>query len=339
MANLLQFTNNASSQLASGIAPTDTTIVVTSGTGGEFPQVGANQYAVLAIEDTSGNIEYCWLTGISTDSLTVARGKEGTTALSFASGSRIEVRLTAGVINSLLQKTGGDTLTGTTNLSGVLALGSQGSIQGGEFTGAVRSAPGVTAGQITVQAGQPMAGNATILTSSNIVANLPAGASLALSGMVLFWSGSSDAVPAGWQVCDGTNGTPDLRDTFVFSLSVDSSYPSSNSNPDWDTSSTTLSLGSTDNFTLTTSQLPAHSHEMLAVSTPAISFTSGSAVFPVQSSTSGSYYTNNAASTPLIQSTGSGDAFAHGLSAASAASAHTHTYTPPYVGLLAIMKL
>lgn len=335
MANLLQFTNNASSQLASGIAPTDTTIVVTSGTGGEFPQVGANQYAVLAIEDTSGNIEYCWLTGISTDSLTVARGKEGTTALSFASGSRIEVRLTAGVINSLLQKTGGDSLTGTTNLSGVLALGSQGSIQGGEFTGAVRSAPGVTAGQITVQAGQPMAGNATILTSSNIVANLPAGASLALSGMVLFWSGSSDAVPAGWQVCDGTNGTPDLRDTFIFSLSVDSSYPSSNSNPSWEGGSSTVPMTSTDSYTLQTADIPSHNHELYGTFSA-----SGSVVtLTIAHNLSGSYSDMFGGPTSLISDTGGGGGHSHGLTAASAGSGHSHTYTPPYVGLLAIMKL
>lgn len=34
-------------------------------------------------------------------------------------------------------------------------------------------------------------------------------------GMILMWSGSADTIPAGWQLCDGTNGTPDLRDRFV----------------------------------------------------------------------------------------------------------------------------
>ncbi len=34
-------------------------------------------------------------------------------------------------------------------------------------------------------------------------------------GAILFWSGSLATVPAGYQVCDGTNGTPDLRDRFV----------------------------------------------------------------------------------------------------------------------------
>jgi microcystin-dependent protein len=29
------------------------------------------------------------------------------------------------------------------------------------------------------------------------------------------WSGSIASVPAGWFLCDGTNGTPDLRNRFV----------------------------------------------------------------------------------------------------------------------------
>jgi hypothetical protein len=31
----------------------------------------------------------------------------------------------------------------------------------------------------------------------------------------LLWSGSTGSVPAGWLLCDGTNGTPDLRDRFI----------------------------------------------------------------------------------------------------------------------------
>jgi microcystin-dependent protein len=29
------------------------------------------------------------------------------------------------------------------------------------------------------------------------------------------WSGSIDSIPSGWALCDGTNGTPDLRNRFV----------------------------------------------------------------------------------------------------------------------------
>ena len=35
------------------------------------------------------------------------------------------------------------------------------------------------------------------------------------AGVICMWSGSTDSVPSGWALCDGTNGTPDLRDRFV----------------------------------------------------------------------------------------------------------------------------
>ena len=34
------------------------------------------------------------------------------------------------------------------------------------------------------------------------------------SGMIAMWSGSS--IPNGWKLCDGTNGTPDLRNKFIY---------------------------------------------------------------------------------------------------------------------------
>lgn len=34
-------------------------------------------------------------------------------------------------------------------------------------------------------------------------------------GTITLWSGALGAIPAGWQLCDGTNGTPDLRSKFV----------------------------------------------------------------------------------------------------------------------------
>lgn len=34
-------------------------------------------------------------------------------------------------------------------------------------------------------------------------------------GTIAMWSGPANAIPEGWFLCDGTNGTPDLRDRFV----------------------------------------------------------------------------------------------------------------------------
>ena len=35
------------------------------------------------------------------------------------------------------------------------------------------------------------------------------------TGMISLWYGSIGSVPVGWYLCDGTNGTPDLRDRFI----------------------------------------------------------------------------------------------------------------------------
>jgi hypothetical protein len=35
------------------------------------------------------------------------------------------------------------------------------------------------------------------------------------TGMIMLWSGSVGSIPSGWAICNGANGTPDLRDRFV----------------------------------------------------------------------------------------------------------------------------
>lgn len=34
-------------------------------------------------------------------------------------------------------------------------------------------------------------------------------------GGIIMWSGAQNAIPQYWQLCDGTNGAPDLRDRFI----------------------------------------------------------------------------------------------------------------------------
>lgn len=45
-------------------------------------------------------------------------------------------------------------------------------------------------------------------TASATGATIPA-------GLISLWSGSIGSIPSGWYLCDGTNGTPDLRDRFI----------------------------------------------------------------------------------------------------------------------------
>ena len=35
------------------------------------------------------------------------------------------------------------------------------------------------------------------------------------SGGIIIWSGSSSSIPSGWNLCNGSNGTPDLRNRFI----------------------------------------------------------------------------------------------------------------------------
>ena len=36
-----------------------------------------------------------------------------------------------------------------------------------------------------------------------------------IPGIIVIWSGPIVSIPSGWVICDGNNGTPDLRNNFV----------------------------------------------------------------------------------------------------------------------------
>ena len=64
----------------------------------------------------------------------------------------------------------------------------------------------------------------TMTLSANPVSNLQAATKQYVdaaasgsfpSGGIIMWSGLIAAIPAGWYLCNGSNGTPDLRDRFV----------------------------------------------------------------------------------------------------------------------------
>lgn len=341
-ANVFLFANNASSLAASAILSGDTTIVVDS--AASFPTPSAGQQLAVTIEDTSGNIEVVYCTGITSNTLTVVRAQEGTSAQGFASGSRVEMRVTEGVLASFLQKHGGDTLTNTTDLTGVLALGSSGSIQGGEYAGgAVRGSPGETDNELVVPSGggAPTIGGSDILTKANLASTLPSGFGLVASGMVLLWNGASNAIPSGYVLCDGTNSTPDLKDAFVVGAGATFTLGDTGGTA-WASFGTSgsanpLSGISVAGHALTTAELPVHNHTMWtggfagATGSGIVTLLTGGTqqnVFPAgESGISGNQ---------IIGNTGSGDSHTHTL---SGSLAHTHSITtPPYYALFYIMK-
>lgn len=93
----------------------------------------------------------------------------------------------------------------------------------------------------------------TIESSISQVGGIP-------SGLICMWSGSE--IPSGWNLCDGTNGTPDLRDRFI--VGSGSEY-------------TIGETGGEKEHTLTTDEMPSHSHN-LTYQVPA----SGSSVISIK---------------------------------------------------------
>ena len=335
--SIFVFSNNASSLLASGIAPTDTTVTVQAGQGALFPTISAGQVAACTLEDVSGDIEVVYATGRTGDTLTIARAQEGTTAIAFASGSRLEQRVTEAVLASLLQKQGGDTLSGTTTLSGVIDMGSGGSIQNGEIAGAaLRSEPGDTSNQILIPIGGGPAteGGSVLLTKANLTGNLPSGPSLALTNMIVMWHGLSTAIPAGWALCDGTSGTPDLRDQFIVggggSLPVTGSFAHV-------TDPVSAGTPVIDPVTLSAGNFPAHAHSIDVYTG------NGDQVIGPTPQSPGSFFFEGGAGAGVKQTfltavnSGGGSSF---TPTADLMATHTHTIeSPPYTAVFFIMKL
>jgi hypothetical protein len=89
--------NNYSTTINNGgtVSSGDTTFTVTDASAitAELAVAGVD-FVPLTIDD-GVNIEVVWCTGTATNLLTVARGKDGTSAVGFADGVTVECRLTA----------------------------------------------------------------------------------------------------------------------------------------------------------------------------------------------------------------------------------------------------
>ena len=101
------FTNNATTTLSSGITNVATTIPVSTGTGTLFPSPTGTDIFYATLIDASNNIEIVKVTARATDSMTVVRAQEGTTAKAYLSGDKFELRPTAAGFTSKADKTGG----------------------------------------------------------------------------------------------------------------------------------------------------------------------------------------------------------------------------------------
>lgn len=341
----LRFTNNASGTLAAGIAPGDTSLTLNSGQGSLFPTLSGSQYCKVTLEDVGGNIEICHMTLRAGDVLTVVRGQEGTTALSFASGSRVEMRLTAAALQEFLQRTG-DALSGTYDMTGGTL--SNGQIIDAEIINSpIRGDAGVTTNELVVPpgGGPPTIGGELIYTAANLTLTVLQGLTFSV-GTIVMWYGVIGGIPTGWQICDGTGGTPDLRDKFVIGAGATYAYGDTGGQVN-DVS--TPAGGHTPNIlptTLSAADLPPHTHRLLTWETGSqgnaenfsTSNAQGLAGNAEGSAGQYAYRTQTQASRQLVENTGTGAGHTH---AASAVADHTHTVDtiPPFVALYFIMKV
>lgn len=120
----LKVTNNAFGTLNAGITNSATTIVLTAGQGARFPTLSAGDYFYATLIDTSNNLEIVKVTARSTDTMTVVRGQDNTTARAYSTNDRFELRPTAVMLNEIITtaeaafpKAGGE-ITGNVRIGG-----------------------------------------------------------------------------------------------------------------------------------------------------------------------------------------------------------------------------
>ena len=70
------------------------------------------------------------------------------------------------------------------------------------------------------------------------------------AGVITLWSGAANAIPTGWKLCNGKNGTPNLTDKFV--IGAGNTYA-------------VAATGGAATVTLTTEQIPSHNHTLTGV--------------------------------------------------------------------------
>jgi microcystin-dependent protein len=153
--------------------------------------------------------------------------------------------------------------------------------------------------------------------------------SLVPAGVILLWSGSIASIPSGWNLCDGTNGTPDLRNRFV--VAAGDTYAVGDT-------------GGDDSVTLTSSQMPSHTHTFSATTGSAgnhdHALLGGTGSVADFFGGSGENYGVGIGSASASNRTDDAGAHTHSVSGttASTGGGDSHENRPPYYALAYIMK-
>ena len=112
----VKFTNNASTTVATAINNSVTTLVVASAS--DFPDIsGANDYCWLTIESGT-NREIVKATNLSSNTFTIVRAQDGTSAQSWAQDSKVELRLTSALLQDVIDGLGAGMMMDTDIFTG-----------------------------------------------------------------------------------------------------------------------------------------------------------------------------------------------------------------------------
>lgn len=132
-------------------------------------------------------------------------------------------------------------------------------------------------------------------------------------GSILMWSGNPAQLPAGWVLCDGTNGTPDLKGRFIVGYDP--------SDADYNTPKKT---GGQKVHALTVAEMPTHAHSGQTASHSLSLKVTGSA-----GSTHGLAAAANWGTKDFVHK--------HSFTTASQGSGAAHENRPPYYVMAYIM--
>lgn len=139
------------------------------------------------------------------------------------------------------------------------------------------------------------------------------------SGVITMWSGSIASIPSGWYLCDGTNGTPDLRSKFI--VGAGSTYNPGNTGGSADA---TL-VSHTHTATVTD---PGHTHSVVDATYAIFTGTNGNYTTGARGPAfGGPTYVNSGSSTTGIT-----------VGVSTVGSSATNANLPPYYALAYIMK-
>lgn len=151
------------------------------------------------------------------------------------------------------------------------------------------------------------------------------------------WAGTLATIPAGWNLCDGNNGTPDLRSRFVMGAAAAANPGGTGGASTHSHAFTQPTAANESAHTHTYTQVPNHVHvENINTAT-----TGGAVGFPAlkDTSTSGSEATGLSTANPTggvaTGTTNAGSAHAHTISGGAVADGAN---VPPYYALAFIQK-